>query len=233
MRSFYDPNIEINSESHVLSEEESAHACRVLRLKNGDLIEILDGKGNSVECEIQEAHPKKCLVLIKKVNSSQKPTSWIHIAIAPTKNMDRIEWFCEKATEMGIMEITLLQCKNNERKHVKLDRLEKILVSAMKQSKRTYLPLLNDMIGFEKFVAQHPKGLIAHCYTQEKMELRPELQKEMVPILIGPEGDFTENEVALALKSGYKGLNLGINRLRTETAALYACAVAYEIQNNG
>lgn len=226
MHIFYDPNIEPTVKKHILSEVESAHACRVLRLRNGDEIELLNGKGTSFQAIIRDAHPKKCEVEIVNQTICPAPQYEIHIAIAPTKNMERLEWFAEKTTELGITHITLLGCKNNERKTVKLERLEKILVSAMKQSKRKYLPFLSDVVPFHEFVSSHPKGLIAHCIEGEKHSIRTSWKNNNCPILIGPEGDFTPMEVDLALKNGYKAIHLGENRLRTETAGLYACMQA-------
>lgn len=226
MHLFYDPNIEIDAAQHILSEEESAHACRVLRLKMGDEIEVLNGKGASFRAEISEAHPKKCVLKIKEVISFEPPKYSIHIAIAPTKNMERLEWFAEKTTELGITHITLLLCKNNERKIVKTDRLEKILISAMKQSKRKFLPVLTELIPFKDFVSQHPNGLIAHCYDGQKTKIQDHWNGHSMPILIGPEGDFSQDEVQLALQNGYKAIHLGDNRLRTETAGLFACMQA-------
>jgi 16S rRNA (uracil1498-N3)-methyltransferase len=228
MHIFYDPHIATEAKDHILSEEESAHACRVLRLKTGDEIELLNGKGDSFKAVISDAHPKKCVLRILDRMSHQKPDYSVHIAIAPTKNMERLEWFAEKTTELGITHITLLLCKNNERKVVKTDRLEKILVSAMKQSKRKFLPILTELIPFKDFIKENPKGLIAHCYNGEKSFISESWEKLNFPILIGPEGDFSMDEVELALKSGFKAIHLGENRLRTETAGLYACMQAIQ-----
>jgi 16S rRNA (uracil1498-N3)-methyltransferase len=226
MHTFYDKNLETTQRTHTLSEEESTHACRVLRLREGDVIELLNGKGASFKASIRNAHPKKCEVEILDLTIEAEPNYSVHIAIAPTKNMERIEWFSEKATELGITHITLLSCKNNERKVVKMDRLEKILISAMKQSKRKFLPTLTDLISLKDFVKSNPNGLIAHCYDGEKADIKSSWTKANTPILIGPEGDFTLEEVELALTNGYKTIHLGKNRLRTETAGLYSCMQA-------
>lgn len=226
MHLFYDPTIALNQSVHVLSEEESKHACRVLRLKEGDEFAVLDGKGTEFTTRIIEANPKKCRIEILNTRTETAPSYSIHVAIAPTKNNDRIEWFLEKATEIGITEITLLLCKNNERKHTKEERLEKILISAMKQSKRLFLPKLNPLTPFKDFIDKHPKGLIAHCYEGVKTTIERDFEVYDCPLLIGPEGDFTQQEVDLALKNGYNTLTLGENRLRTETAGLYACMQA-------
>lgn len=226
MHLFYDPTIQANQQIHVLSEEESKHACRVLRLKQGDELAILDGKGSEFLTRIIEANPKKCRVQVQSTRTEPAPPYSIHIAIAPTKNNDRIEWFLEKATEIGITEVTLLLCKNNERKQTKEERFEKILISAMKQSKRLFLPKLNALIPFKDFIAANPDGLIAHCYEGEKVSVLNSFKLTDCPIMIGPEGDFSPDEVEFALQNGYKTLTLGENRLRTETAGLYACMQA-------
>lgn len=226
MNLFYIPTINENSVQIALSEEESKHACRVLRLQNNDLITLLDGVGGTYLAQIEDANPKKCTVEILSYDFEARHSKHIHIAIAPTKNSDRIEWFLEKTTELGIDEITLLLCKNSERKQIKQDRLEKILISAMKQSKRTYLPQLNLLVSFKDFVKQHPKAALAHCYDNDKAILTSVFQEADYPILIGPEGDFSLEEIELAKEAGYDFVSLGKNRLRTETAGLYACMQA-------
>jgi 16S rRNA (uracil1498-N3)-methyltransferase len=226
MRLFYDPTIDFNAKSHTLSEEESKHICKVLRLSNGDDVAIIDGNGSLFETKISDANPKKCVVEIIKQTIEPKAKEEIHIAIAPTKMMDRLEWFLEKATEIGMTEITPLLCDNSERKQLKDERLEKILVSAMKQSKGMYLPKLNPLTDFNTFIQKHPEGLLAHCYEDEKNAMKDVFVFKNCPILIGPEGDFSTKEVELALKSGYKTITLGENRLRTETAGIYAVVKA-------
>mgnify|MGYP006153919065 FL=1 len=226
MHLFFEPYITIDAQDFVLSEEESGHACRVLRLRIDDLLSILDGKGNQFTCRITDPHPKKCKVEILSVHSEKESASSIHLAIAPTKNMERMEWLAEKVTEMGITHLTLLQCRNNERKHVKLDRLQRILISAMKQSQRLHLPKLDDLFHFNDFVQSYPNGLIAHCSEGSKEPIQVLSKENKGPILIGPEGDFTKEEVDFALQYGYKSITLGKNRLRTETAGLLVCAAA-------
>jgi 16S rRNA (uracil1498-N3)-methyltransferase len=226
MHLFFEPNIAIDAQDFVLSEEESRHACRVLRLRTADLLSILDGKGNQFTCRITDPHPKKCKVDILTVYSEKESASSIHLAIAPTKNMERMEWLAEKVTEMGITHLTLLQCRNNERKQVKLDRLQRILISAMKQSQRLHLPKLDDLYNFNDFVQSFPNGLIAHCSEGSKEPIQALSKENKGPILIGPEGDFTKEEVDFALQNGYKSITLGKNRLRTETAGLVVCAAA-------
>lgn len=221
---FFTPDIQTNVE---LPLEEAQHCVRVLRKKEGDEILLTDGKGAFYDAEIIQAHPKHCIVNILNVISQSKPWAFdLQIAFAPTKNMDRIEWFAEKATEIGIDRLSPLLCAHSERKEIKNARIEKILVSAMKQSQKAYLPLLDDMATFRNFVKQDFKGdkYIAHCYDGEK-----QLLKDIYPkgnpalILIGPEGDFSEEEVALAVDYGFRPISLGNSRLRTETAALVAC----------
>lgn len=226
MASFYDPRIKMSDETFQLSEEESKHICRVLRLKENDTIEILDGLGRIFYCIIALADPKKCNVKVQSFTEDPPPEYGIHIAIAPTKNIDRIEWFAEKATEIGITEITFLSCKNSERTKINEERIQRILVAAMKQSKRTFLPKLNSLLSFSSFVTANQNGLIAYCGETEKATLKSAYQRVNCPILIGPEGDFHSQEVKLALENGYKTITLGENRLRTETAAIVACIQA-------
>lgn len=221
---FYTPDILSNPE---LPLEESQHCIKVLRKKEGDEILLTDGKGFFYDAEIIQANPKHCLVNI--LNTTEQPANWdctIRIAFAPTKNMDRIEWFAEKATEIGIDRFSPILCRHSERKDIKLQRIEKILVSAMKQSQKAILPQLDEMQPFSKFLEEDFKGqkFIAHCYPHEKKTLKDAYTKgEDVLILIGPEGDFSEQEVEQAIKNGFQPVSLGESRLRTETAALAAC----------
>jgi len=224
MNIFYDPNI--NEGEHTLSEEESRHVCKSLRLTSGDQIILINGKGDKYICEIIEAHPKK--TLIKTISKeSEKPLSFeLSIAICPTKNIDRYEWFLEKATEIGISKIIPVFSEHSERKNIKPERLNKILVSAMKQSQRAFLPLLENSVKFNDLVNSEFEGnkFIAHCEEEQKNPLKDEVKKdENVLILIGPEGDFSTDEINLALSKGFKPVSLGESRLRTETAGLVAC----------
>lgn len=208
-----------------LSEEESNHLVKVLRFKEGQPVEIANGLGLKAMGEIVLAHPKKCQVKPISFTSEKAKAPLFHIAIAPTKNMDRLEWFVEKATELGVDRITLLQCKNNERKVVKMERLEKIALSAMKQSQRFYLPILDELTPLSEFIDRYPEGAVAHCYDHESIPTEKTKVLSLQtngPILIGPEGDFSLAEVLLAIKKGYTTIDLGKNRLRTETAALFA-----------
>ena len=226
MALFYVPDI---AERWELSEEEAAHALLVLRSNIGDELDITDGKGNLYKSVISSIAGKHCYVEAKEV--LPMPKGWsgdIHIAVAPTKNMDRIEWLAEKATEIGLDAITFLNCRFSERKVVKCDRVERIVVSAMKQSLKYNKPVVGEMTDFKKFISQERPGekYIAHCYDGEK-----NLLKDIHPagcdatILIGPEGDFSPEEVKMAMEAGYKPVSLGNSRLRTETAALAACHI--------
>lgn len=223
MHVFYTPDIERSQE---LPEEEAAHAVRVLRLQPGDKVMLTDGKGCFYQAEISIADKKRCLVnVLEKQPQAPLWKNHIHLAVAPTKNMDRMEWLAEKATEIGLDEITFLDCRYSERKVIKTERIEKILVSAIKQSLKAKLPLLHGMTDFSKFVYQPFSGqkFIAHCYKNERQELKDILHPgEDAVVLIGPEGDFSEEEVSLALSKGFVPISLGPSRLRTETAALVA-----------
>ena len=224
MSLFYAPNIET---SPVLPEEESEHAIRVLRLKEGDEVRITDGKGFFYQAIITHAHTKHCEVDI--IETQPQTPLWpvqIHIAVAPTKQIDRMEWFIEKATEIGIDAITFLNCRYSERREIKTARLEKILISAMKQSQQARLPQLTGMTTFQDFINRPFNGskYIAHCEAGKKSLLKHIYPVgENVLILIGPEGDFSTEEIALAIEHGFQPVTLGQSRLRTETAALVAC----------
>ena len=223
MHVFYTPDILTNPE---LPEEEAGHCLRVLRLGIGSEIMLTDGKGSFYKAVISAATNKRCQVQIQET-IPQEPfwKGHLHLAMAPTKNMDRIEWFAEKATEIGFDELSFLQCRYSERKVIKTERIEKILVSAIKQSLKANKPVLNEMQTFESFMAQDFKGqkFIAHCYEGEKRLLKDVLVPgEDALVLIGPEGDFSEEEVAEALAKGFQPISLGRSRLRTETAALVA-----------
>ena len=224
MALFYVPDI---AEGWELSEEEAAHCLRVLRLSAGDELEITDGKGNLYKAEIASIQGKHCYVQAREVLSV--PKSWrgnIHIAIAPTKNIDRIEWFVEKATECGIDRIVPILCDHSERKVIKGERLEKIAVSAMKQSLKAYLPQIDPLTPLRQLLAEPFDGvkLIAHCEEDaERIFMGEKIHRgENVLVLIGPEGDFSREEIEAARKAGFVEVSLGNSRLRTETAALAA-----------
>ena len=224
MHLFYAPDIRTVPE---LPEEEAGHCLRVLRLGQGDELMLTDGKGSFYRAKITAATGKRCLVSVEEVLPQQKSwTGRIHIAVAPAKNMDRNEWFAEKATEIGFDELTFLDCRFSERRVIKTERIEKILVSAMKQSLKAALPALNEMTAFDRFIDLDFKGqkFIAHCYPGDKPALQEVARKgEDALVLIGPEGDFSPEEVASALSRGFIPVSLGKSRLRTETAALVAC----------
>jgi len=227
MHLFYTPDIAPTHTQYFLNEEESKHAVRVLRLEVGAEVQLIDGKGGLYTAQIKDAHPKRVILQITNVITGyNKRNHYLHIAIAPTKNLDRLEWFLEKATEIGIDEISLIICQRSERKEAKTERLNKIITSAIKQSLKAYHPVLNEPIAFNKFLAVPFEGqkFIAHCEDSEKTSLSHDLQKQgRYLILIGPEGDFSPVEIDAALHNGYKAITLGESRLRTETAALEAC----------
>lgn len=231
VRYFYVPDAENNNE---LPQEEATHALRVLRLKSGDEMFIMDGTGNFYHAEVSLATNKKCLYEIKETLPQNK--TWkghIHLAIAPTKNMDRIEWMTEKATEIGFDELTFLNCTFSERKVLRTERIEKIVVSAVKQSRKPWKPIVNEMISFKDFISTPRKGrkFIAHCYQEiEKNDLfdiiNSDKENESITVLVGPEGDFSIEEVRLAIENGYESISLGQSRLRTETAGLMAVTMS-------
>lgn len=222
MRRFYDPDIDLRAKQHTLSEEESRHIIRVLRLSQGDPIELVNGQGALISATISDDHPKRCSVDLDNIFQAETPKYEIHLAVCPTKQLERIEWFVEKATEIGVTEISFLETANMERTRLKLDRLEKKAISAMKQSRRLFLPKINAITPIRSFLQAHPDGLIAHCYDEERKTISEAFKPVGCPILIGPEGDFSIQEVQLANENGYQAIHLGENRLRTETAALYA-----------
>ena len=221
---FYCPNIRTNPE---MPDTESQHCARVLRMKEGDPLLITDGKGFFYRAQLLQANPKSCIVVIEE--ELAQPKDWnfdLHIAFAPTKKLDRMEWFVEKATEIGIDTFSPLNCRYSERKHINAARLEKIMVSAMKQSQKCRLPQFDEMIKFDAFIKQPFEGqkFIAHCYDSPKETLSQIFRKDTdTLILIGPEGDFSEEEVTKSIKYGFTPISLGESRLRTETAALVAC----------
>lgn len=196
-------------------------------MKAGDKIELIDGVGGFYEAEIVHPHHKHCEVkILHKTENFNKRNHYLHIAIAPTKNIERLEWFLEKATEIGIDEITPIICRFSERKIIKPERLEKVIVSAMKQSIKAYLPKLNEACTFDEMIKRNEakQKFIAHCYAGDKTLLQQAYQKGSDSfILIGPEGDFSEDEVTLALQKDFRPISLGNSRLRTETAGVVAC----------
>lgn len=231
MIQFYAPNI---IENPILPESDSQHCVRVLRMKEGDIIDIIDGKGYRYTCRIIDAHPKRAHVEI--IDRISTPLIWsnnIIIAVAPTKHIDRMEWMVEKLTEIGVNQIIPLLCQHSERKEIKVERLEKIAISAMKQSLKATLPTIRPITSFKEVIQNlnTEQKYIAYCDTSIPRKL---LSNEYVAhkdtiILIGPEGDFSIEEIQLALNNNYQPISLGDNRLRTETAAIVACDTCHII----
>jgi 16S rRNA (uracil1498-N3)-methyltransferase len=227
MQLFYTPDIDPNGKEYILNEEESRHCVVVLRLGIGSQIYLVDGNGGLYTAIISVSNPKKTVLrIVEIVTGFRKRNHHLHIAIAPTKNIERFEWFLEKATEIGIDEITPIICKHSERKEVKVDRLNKVITAAIKQSHKAYHPKLNEITTY-KHLLEKPSDsqkFIAHCATGDKINLKSELIfSRQYLILIGPEGDFADDEINHALSLGFKAISLGESRLRTETAALAAC----------
>jgi 16S rRNA (uracil1498-N3)-methyltransferase len=226
MQLFYNPEIDKDTQQITFDKIESRHIVKVLRKKEGDHIYITNGKGDLFSCQVTIASDKKCLVTIFDREEKKKIRDYyLHVAIAPTKNNDRLEWFLEKATEIGIDEITPIICQNSERKIIKTERLEKIILSAMKQSLKYHLPKLNEAIPFSDFlkIERKEKICIAHCEDGKKQFLKEFIEpKQSLTILIGPEGDFSPTEITKSIDSNYIPITLGEARLRTETAALVA-----------
>ncbi len=231
MHLFYQPDI--GDRTIDLDEAESKHAVRVLRLGRGDRVQVVDGRGGLYEAVIGEDHPKRCRLLITTQTPEYQPMPYfLHLAVSPTKSMDRFEWFLEKATEIGISEITPLLCHRTERTRLNLERLERVIVSAMKQSLRAYKPVLSNPVEFSQFIDQMREGVkgIAHCIPEGEGsdQVRESITGletgNRYTLLVGPEGDFTEEEIGAAFKAGYRPFHLGESRLRTETAAMFICS---------
>lgn len=228
---FYSPDI---ASDLTLPEIESGHCCRVLRMKEGDRIYVVDGKGMEYECEITDAHPKHTSVMI--LSEREDPKHWkekIVLAVAPTKNIDRIEWMLEKVVEIGVDEIVLLRCEHSERKNVNEERLVKIIISAMKQSLKATLPVFKGQVKYRDFIESIDTPLKYMGYCAPDVERR-EFAKEFpgkgdVTVMIGPEGDFSPEEVMLAMNKGFVPVTFGESRLRTETAALFAVTAIHVI----
>lgn len=222
---YFDENIESND--FILNITESKHCINVLRKRNGDIINVTDGKGSLYITHIIDANAKKCQLELENKTTISNTFPHIHIAIAPTKNIDRLEWFLEKATEIGISEITPLYCSHSERKHIRHDRLDKIVIAAMKQSLKYFKPTLNELTPFSDFIAKenNTNKYIAHCSGSERHLLQTSYNKNKdATLLIGPEGDFSIDEITKALNAGFKPVSLGNNRLRTETAGVVGVA---------
>ncbi len=235
MHVFYQSDL--SPEEICLSEEESKHCVRVLRLKVGDEVHLADGKGGHVLAAVKEDHPKRCLLrIVKRIHEPQPRSYYLHMMVAPTKNTERLEWFIEKATEAGIDKITFIETTNSERSKVNMERCKKIAISAMKQSKQWWLPEIVAPVKLEsvlKSLETNTLKLIGWCNSDKSITLSSQVLKNaetIVDILIGPEGDFTPQEIEQAQKSGFIPVSLGANILRTETAALYACMAVKAIR---
>ncbi|WP_026449912.1 16S rRNA (uracil(1498)-N(3))-methyltransferase [Aequorivita capsosiphonis] len=233
MQLFFNPNIS-DSDSYrnatevTFDKEESRHIIKVLRMKEGDSFKITNGNGAFFDAEILSANPKACVVKIISEQKQEPLPYQLHLVVAPTKLNDRYEWFLEKATEIGVSEITPIICDHSERKVIKPERYEKIIQSAMKQSLKAFLPILNEAISFKDFINSENQfedlKFIAHCEATDRKSLKSVLlPHKKVTILIGPEGDFSTDEIELAKKAGFVPVTLGESRLRTETAAIVAC----------
>jgi len=220
---FYQAGIGMGS-SVVLSEETSKHCIQVLRMKVGELLQLTDGKGNAYKASIRTSDKRHCEVLIEETSFEEQATRKVCMGISLLKNASRLEWFLEKATEMGVAEIVPLICHRTERQHFRMDRMQNIVVAAMLQSQQVWLPILHEPIAVEKVIANASQAqkLIAHCEDGLKQTIKELPIDVSVQMLIGPEGDFTTEEIAMALQNGYKAVSLGNTRLRTETAGIVA-----------
>ncbi|MEH6658521.1 16S rRNA (uracil(1498)-N(3))-methyltransferase [Leeuwenhoekiella marinoflava] len=227
MQLFYNPDITADAAEATFPKDESKHIVKVLRKQTGDLLNITNGNGNFFKAEISAASPSKCTVKILEVTTEKPLPYHLHLAVAPTKLNDRFEWFLEKATEIGISEISPIICDHSERKVIKEERYERILQSAMKQSLKAFIPKLNPAVSFSEFIAKQSEfngdRFIAHCEETNRFSLKQKLQpKQDILILIGPEGDFSTSEIEATIHAGFTPVMLGESRLRTETAAVVA-----------
>lgn len=226
MQLFYNPTINDQQTSFVFDKEESKHIIKVLRKKESDILYVTNGLGYLFTTEITLASDSKCTVKINSFEKEESPKFKLHLVVAPTKMNERFEWFLEKVTEIGVHEITPIICDHSERKIIKVDRFQKIVESAMKQSLHYYIPILNQPVLYKDFIKNEIKGqkFIAHCEETDKKSLKTALKINTdCTILIGPEGDFSSKEIKLALDNNYTPVSLGTTRLRTETAAIVAC----------
>lgn len=217
---------QITASGILLSAEESQHATRVLRMKPGDEALVLDGLGTRYHTRFEGELKKQCLLSVIAKEKAEPRKTDLCVALAPTKNVDRFEWFLEKSTELGIETMVPLICQHSERKVVKAERCQKVLIAAMKQCRNAYLPTLTKEISFTNFVKQTPapneQRFIAHCFKDDLPHLKDVVKPGKITVLIGPEGDFSESEVKLAVENGFKEISLGQSRLRTETAGIAA-----------
>jgi 16S rRNA (uracil1498-N3)-methyltransferase len=227
MQQFYHPNIDAESASHFFDEQESKHIARVLRKKSGDTIRLTNGKGFFFKGVLDVLSPKKCVVRLTSHERIATQSPYVHMAVAPTKNMDRFEWFLEKATELGVQRITPILCERSERKAIKHERCTKIVVAALKQSLGVHMPLIDPLTPLEDVQTDALSCFMAHCADSPKKALKDVvLNQTSICIMIGPEGDFSNKEINWASKKQIDSVHLGSLRLRTETAALVACHTA-------
>lgn len=228
MQLFIQTELNSDSKSVFFDKEESRHIVKVLRKKQGDIIHVTNGLGILFTCELAIVQDKKCLANILEIREDKAPPYYLHLAVAPTKTNDRFEWFLEKAVEIGVNEITPILCEHSERKKIRLDRYEKVIDAALKQSLQTHLPRLNDLTKVQEVLSQtsdYDAVFIAHCEDEaSKISLKEKLEpNKRYLILIGPEGDFSTEEIKKARENGWQEVSLGNTRLRTETAAIVAC----------
>lgn len=234
MNYFYHPSLDNSVSQFSLDAEESRHIVKVLRRQAGDRLTITNGKGYLFTAEILEASPKRCTARVLETKKTPPPHYELHLAVAPPKRVERFQWFLEKATEIGVSHITPLICERSERQTLPVERLQRVIQEAMKQSLQTFLPQLEDPVPLAAYLEREQPVLrfIAHCEDDEKMDLKRRVaaDKDTV-VLIGPEGDFTPSEIKAAYERGFVPVSLGRNRLRTETAALVACMTINMINN--
>ena len=235
MQLFYNPALSEDGERFTFPEDESKHIAKVLRKKNGDKLHITNGKGDFFDALIEDAHPKKCTAKVVSKSTAFRKRHWYHLVVAPPKSIDRFELILEKATEIGVHEITPIICERSERKTVKKERSEKVVQAAMKQSLRAFLPKINSPVTFSDFLEQERSGLlfIAHCDKRGRVEFKRKIAPDHdITVLIGPEGDFTPDEIRDAEDKGFLSVSLGESRLRTETAALVATTTVNLVNNS-
>ena len=226
MHQFFTPDIDLNGKSYSFNEIESKHIAKVLRKKSGDILRLTNGKGALIMGQLELVTPKICNIRVSEITTISPPKNAIHMMVAPTKNISRFEWFLEKATELGVQRITPLLCERSERKHFKHERCEKIVHAALKQSLGVHAPILEPLTPLTS-IQLDKQAYIAHCLNTPKHALKEViLGKPSGTILIGPEGDFSENEIAWAIERGAQAVHLGNKRLRTETAAIVALHTA-------
>jgi 16S rRNA (uracil1498-N3)-methyltransferase len=224
MHTIFLPDWTESNKEVLLSEQEGKHTIQVLRMKTGDTVRVINGTGLEGKATLEVRSKKEATISISEVAHHNYPNTLLHLAIAPTKQLERMEWLLEKCTEIGVARFSFILCKNSERRNLNMDRLERIVISATKQSGRIFLPKIHPLMSLETFTANHRIGWIAHCREDmDKKAIGSFPYTTDAPILIGPEGDFTKEEIAATLKTGYKSITLGQSRLRTETAALVAC----------